>query len=118
MGNEETPKQDDSRVPSGESRVPSPDTRHPTPDTRILHVPALLRETIEYLAVKPGGHYIDATLGAGGHAEALLERLETGTLLGIDRDPAALALARQRLERFGSRFIMLHGNFAELEALQ
>ncbi len=117
MGNHEATKREDSRVPNGESRVPSSDSRRPTADAQVPHVPALLRETIEYLAVKPDGHYIDATLGAGGHAEALLERLETGTLLGIDRDPAALALARQRLERFGSRFIMLHGNFAELAAL-
>jgi 16S rRNA (cytosine1402-N4)-methyltransferase len=100
-----------------DTRYTTPDSRVPNRESRAGHQPALLREAIEYLQVKPDGQYIDATLGAGGHAEALLERLETGRLLGIDRDPAALKLAGERLERFGARLIMLHGNFAELEAL-
>jgi 16S rRNA (cytosine1402-N4)-methyltransferase len=77
----------------------------------------LLRETLEYLKVKPDGTYIDATLGSGGHAEAILQALTTGRLLGIDRDAAALELARQRLKVFGEKLIVRQGNFAGIDAL-
>jgi 16S rRNA (cytosine1402-N4)-methyltransferase len=77
----------------------------------------LWREAIEILNVQPDGFYIDATLGAGGHAEGILRRLESGKLLGIDRDPAALAAARERLKSFGEKLIVMHGNFAEIDAL-
>ncbi len=82
-----------------------------------MHVPVLVREALEFLNVEPEGYYIDATLGAGGHAEEILKRLRGGKLLGIDCDPAALDLARARLEGFGERLMTLHGNFAELDAL-
>jgi 16S rRNA (cytosine1402-N4)-methyltransferase len=72
---------------------------------------------IELLNVQPDGFYIDATLGAGGHAEGILRRLEGGKLLGIDRDPAALAAARERLKGFGEKLIVMHGNFAQIDAL-
>jgi 16S rRNA (cytosine1402-N4)-methyltransferase len=72
---------------------------------------------LEFLDVKPDGTYIDATLGAGGHAEEILKRLRGGKLLGIDRDPAALAAGRERLQVFGEKLIVLHGNFAEIDAL-
>ena len=52
----------------------------------LAHVPVLWHEAIEFLNVLPDGFYIDATLGAGGHAEEILRRLEKGRLLGIDRD--------------------------------
>jgi len=83
----------------------------------ILHRPVLLRETIEFLNVQPDGIYIDATLGAGGHAEEILKHLRCGRLLGIDRDHAALAVARERLQGFGEKLIVLHGNFADIDAL-
>lgn len=67
------------------------------------------------LAPERGGFFVDATLGAGGHAEALLERGPGIRLLGIDRDPDALALARERLARFGGRFDLARENFADLE---
>jgi 16S rRNA (cytosine1402-N4)-methyltransferase len=72
---------------------------------------------MEYLAVQPDGIYIDATLGAGGHAQEILKRLESGRLLGLDRDPQALEVARGRLAGFGEKLIMQHGNFAEIDAL-
>jgi 16S rRNA (cytosine1402-N4)-methyltransferase len=72
---------------------------------------------MEYLAVQPDGIYIDATLGAGGHAQEILKRLESGRLLGLDRDPRALEVARGRLAGFGEKLIMQHGNFAEIDAL-
>ena len=78
------------------------------------HVPVLCREVIEILNVQPNGFYIDATLGAGGHAEEILRRLEKGKLLGIDRDPAALAFARERLKGFGEKLITMLGNFSQI----
>jgi len=84
------------------------------------HIPVLLREVVEALAVRPGGRYVDCTLGAGGHAEAILEAASPdGELLGIDLDPEALAAARQRLARFsasggGERVTFVEGNFSQV----
>ncbi len=85
----------------------------------ILHRPVLLEEVLEFLNVRPDGTYIDATLASGGHAEEVLKILAQGRgkLLGIDRDPAALALARERLRAFEERLIVMRGNFAEMDAL-
>jgi 16S rRNA (cytosine1402-N4)-methyltransferase len=76
-----------------------------------------VEEVVEMLAPQRGGLVVDATLGAGGHAEALLDRGPRTRLVGIDRDPAALALARERLSRFGDRVTLVHGNFSDLGAL-
>jgi len=66
------------------------------------HVPVLLEETIEFLDVRRGGTYVDCTLGLAGHAEAVVRRLgPAGHLVGFDRDPEALALAKARLDRVG-----------------
>lgn len=82
-----------------------------------MHEPVLLEEVLDGLAVKPGDCLIDGTLGGGGHAEAILERVgSTGRLLGIDRDPYALARAHERLARF-SNAVLVRGNFAEMSAL-
>jgi 16S rRNA (cytosine1402-N4)-methyltransferase len=79
------------------------------------HVPVLLREVVEALAVRPGGRYVDCTLGAGGHAQAILEAASPdGELLGIDLDPEALATARQRLAAFGERITLVEGNFSQV----
>jgi 16S rRNA (cytosine1402-N4)-methyltransferase len=75
------------------------------------HVPVLLDRTIELLAPaldRPGGVLVDATLGLGGHAEAFLERFPELVLVGLDRDPEALRLSRERLERFGDRVHLVH----------
>lgn len=82
-----------------------------------MHVPVLLREALEFLNVRPEGTYIDATLGGGGHAEEILKHLERGKLLGIDRDPAALDAARERLRPQAERLILREGNFAEIDTL-
>jgi 16S rRNA (cytosine1402-N4)-methyltransferase len=80
-------------------------------------VPVLCREAIEILNVQADGFYIDATLGAGGHAEEILRHLDKGRLLGIDCDPAALALAQERLKNFGEKLITMQGNFAQISDL-
>ena len=79
------------------------------------HEPVLVRETLAYLAPRPG-LFLDATLGDAGHAEALLDADPGVRLLGSDRDPAALAFARDRLARFGGRVSLAHGTFRDLPA--
>jgi 16S rRNA (cytosine1402-N4)-methyltransferase len=82
------------------------------------HVPVLRQEAIEALGVRPGGHYIDCTLGGGGHAAAILERSSPGgRLLGIDADPEAIAIASQRLEAYGDSCLLINQNFVNLEAI-
>lgn len=82
------------------------------------HVPVLLAEVLELLAVRPGGFHVDGTLGLGGHAEAVLERSSPdGALFAVDRDPAALAHAARRLARFGDRVALGHADFRELPEL-
>lgn len=82
------------------------------------HVPVLREAVLAYLQPRPGGTYIDATVGGGGHAEAILEAsAPDGRLLGIDADPDALRRARQRLRRFGDRVVLVRGNFDRLAAI-
>jgi 16S rRNA (cytosine1402-N4)-methyltransferase len=84
----------------------------------VRHVPVLLEESLEGLAVRPGGFYVDGTLGLGGHAAEILRRsAPDGELLGVDRDAEALALARETLAPFASRARLEHASFQELPAL-
>ncbi|HMP89818.1 MAG TPA: 16S rRNA (cytosine(1402)-N(4))-methyltransferase RsmH [Kiritimatiellia bacterium] len=81
----------------------------------MTHQPVLLKETLELLAVRPGGRYIDGTVGLGGHTEALLEQsTPDGRVLGIDRDPEALRMAGARLHEHGHRLVLVHGNYADV----
>jgi 16S rRNA (cytosine1402-N4)-methyltransferase len=80
------------------------------------HVPVLLREVVELLRPERGGVFVDATLGLGGHAEALLEASPLVRLVGIDADPDALAFSRERLLRFGDRFSAVEGRHEDLAA--
>ena len=73
-----------------------------------------MSEVVELLAPQRGGFFVDATVGSGGHARALLESGPDIELLGLDRDPDALALARARLAPFGERVRLVAGNFADL----
>jgi 16S rRNA (cytosine1402-N4)-methyltransferase len=78
----------------------------------FTHTPVLLDEVMHFLHPKPGGRFIDATLGAGGHTRVLLERTAPdGRVLAIDQDESALEKARQTLESFGSRLVAVHSNF-------
>lgn len=79
-----------------------------------LHIPVLYQSVLEYLQ-KPGGCYLDGTVGAGGHAAAVLDASSPdGRLLGMDRDPAALSFAGQRLAPFGDRVTLVHASFARM----
>ena len=81
------------------------------------HVPVMLEEVLKFLRPAPGGHYIDGTIGGGGHTEAILERTAPdGKVLGIDTDVQALARVREQLAESVSngRLVLAHGNFAEL----
>lgn len=83
-----------------------------------VHIPVLLEEVLQYLAPSPGGTYVDATVGPGGHAAAILEAsAPDGRLLGIDRDPEALELASTRLSGFGDRVRLVRANFADLDSI-
>jgi len=82
-----------------------------------LHLPVLRAETIELLDPRRGGFFVDATLGLGGHAEAILEAGPEVHLLGIDRDPEARELAVRRLARFGARAEIRAGDFSEISSL-
>jgi len=82
------------------------------------HIPVLLEETLEALAVQPGGRYIDCTIGAGGHAIVILYHSSPGgQLLGIDADPEAIKVARARLEAYSSSTLLIDENFANLKAI-
>lgn len=84
--------------------------------THWPHTSVLLPETLAALAPKAGERFVDCTAGAGGHAEALLEAAECAVLL-IDRDPDALAIARERLARFGDRAQFSRGSFGDLKMI-
>lgn len=88
------------------------------PDDEYGHEPVLLREVVAVLDPQPGGRFIDGTVGAGGHAAALLEATAPdGRLLGFDRDPAALGFAARRLAPFGRRFTPVAGSYGDMAAV-
>src|SRR5215472_1687268 len=82
------------------------------------HTPVLLEATNHFLQPMPGRHFIDATVGAGGHTRAILERTSPdGKVLAIDQDESALASAKATLQSFGSRVVFAHSNFRNVAAL-
>lgn len=82
------------------------------------HIPVLYDEVLDLLQPKPGGRYLDGTVGAGGHTAGILERsAPSGCVLAFDRDPAAIAFARQRLAPFGERVTFVHASYAEMGRL-
>lgn len=99
-----------SKAPSAKA---SPISESRDERDRRVHEPVLLAEVLAELDPRPGGRFLDGTVGAGGHARAILERTApSGRLLGIDRDPAALAVARRELAPFGDRAVLVRANFA------
>ena len=81
--------------------------------TEAKHFSVLLNECIENLNIKPGGVYLDGTLGLGGHSYQIASRLTTGRLICIDRDETAIERAGKRLAPFGDRVTLVHGNFSD-----
>jgi 16S rRNA (cytosine1402-N4)-methyltransferase len=83
-----------------------------------IHKPVLLGKAVEALQVQPGKRYVDCTLGSGGHASAILEKLvPDGKLLGIDTDPEAINMAKTRLADYAGSTIIVNDNFANLETI-
>lgn len=83
-----------------------------------VHTSVLLNEVLEDLSVRPGGCYVDGTLGGGGHTRAILDAsAPDGRVLGIDQDPDALLRTRTFLESYGDRFQSVHGNFGDMAEL-
>ena len=79
------------------------------------HVSVLLQECLEGLNMRPEGIYVDGTLGGAGHSSRIAQRLTTGRLIGIDRDPVALAAAGERLKPWKDRVTLVHSNFCEIK---
>ena len=80
------------------------------------HIPVLLSETIEGLAVRENGIYVDGTSGGGGHSAAILERLKSGRLISIDQDPDAIQTLTERFKK-NENSIVIKGNFADMREL-
>ena len=96
----------------------SPGIHPPGPLPFTGHAPVLLHESLAWLGVRPGGRYVDATYGGGGHTRAILDAsAPDGRVLALDADPAAVARARAAAERTPGRLQVRHGNFADLTAL-
>lgn len=83
-----------------------------------LHHSVLREQVLHWLAPRSGGLYVDGTLGGGGHAEAILDASSPdGRVLGLDRDPAALRVAGERLGRFGDRVLLRHSKASSLRGV-
>jgi len=82
------------------------------------HIPVLLEETLKYLDPKPGGVYIDGTVGGAGHSAEIVKRIiPGGMLLGIDQDINAVNAAKKRLEAYKSNVVIVHDNFRNIKAI-
>ena len=89
-----------------------------TPATQSGHLPVLFKEAMELLVVRSGGKYLDGTFGGGGHSRALLERSNGGSLVALDRDPAARIRAEAFKAEYGDRFTFHQMNFGDLGSLK
>ena len=78
------------------------------------HTPVLVEEVLQWLEVKPGGIYVDATLGAGGHSAAIAQRLVSGRLISLDQDERALELARENLKPWKDRVTLVKRAFSRI----
>jgi 16S rRNA (cytosine1402-N4)-methyltransferase len=80
-----------------------------------LHTPVLVEEVVRWLRIRPGGTYVDATVGTGGHALEIARQLTNGRLVAMDRDPRALDVARERLKPYERQVILVHANFSRID---
>ena len=86
--------------------------------TYVYHTPVLLAETLQFLNPQPGGIYVDGTVGGGGHAEGILNLLSrSGRLIGIDADQTAIQFATKRLQPFGDKATLVHGDFSNMKTI-
>ena len=91
---------------------------HATPHSPEYHLPVMADDVVGGLVAEANGVYLDGTLGEGGHSEALLRAVPSPRLvIGIDLDHRSVAVASQRLSSFGSRFLSINGNYADMVAL-
>jgi len=81
-----------------------------------LHIPVLGRRAVEFLNIRDGGVYIDATFGAGGYTQAMLAAADC-KVIGIDRDPSAIALGADLVRQAGDRLVLVEGHFSALDAI-
>jgi 16S rRNA (cytosine1402-N4)-methyltransferase len=80
------------------------------------HIPVMPNEVLEFLEPRPGGLYVDGTLGGAGHSQKILQASSPdGRLIGFDRDSSAIAAATARLATFGNRVTLVHRNFSDME---
>lgn len=81
-----------------------------------MHVPVMVGECLEYLAVRPDGIYLDVTAGLGGHTAAIAKRLRSGLVIANDRDAESLEMAKRNTEQWADRIRYHHGSFSELRS--
>lgn len=81
------------------------------------HISVLLNETIDQLQVSPGGTYFDGTLGGAGHSSKILQKLDDGLLIAMDRDEEALQYSKNQLREIGGNFVLAKGNFINVDLL-
>jgi len=79
------------------------------------HTPVLAEEALRWLAIEPGGTYVDATVGLGGHAVQIAARLTSGRLIGLDRDAGALEIAGERLKEYEGRVVLVQADFSRID---
>ena len=82
--------------------------------TEFHHISVLLQECIDGLNIRPDGIYVDGTLGGAGHSSQIVKRLQSGRLIGIDRDPVALKAAGERLSSYQDQVTLCHSNFSDM----
>jgi len=88
------------------------------PDPKVEHIPVLLQEVVDLIAPRPGGVYVDGTLGAGGHAVEILKRsAPSGIVIGLDQDREAVERAKDALSIFGKRAIIRQANYRDMPAI-
>jgi 16S rRNA (cytosine1402-N4)-methyltransferase len=79
------------------------------------HTPVLAEEALRWLRIEPGGTYLDATVGLGGHSVEIARRLTTGRLIGLDRDAGALEIARERLKEYEEKIVLVQADFSRID---
>ena len=89
----------------------------PEADAENAHQPVLLQESLQFLQPQHGNLFIDATLGLGGHSEAILNSSPDTRVIGIDQDKDALKFAQKRLSKFGKRVMIIHANFSDIRKI-